>query len=85
MSKKYSPDDIRELAQTALVEVCKAPKTPAAARAQAARTLLEMTGAIGRHAKPAEDEDAKDLATMSKDEMLAALAEMRRNRSTPTS
>lgn len=46
---------------------------PAAARAQAARTLAEMSGALGRNAKPAAAGD-KPVAEMTKEEMLAELA-----------
>ncbi len=41
-----------DLARETLRAVCRDPAAPAAARAQAARTLAEMAQALGRHAAP---------------------------------
>lgn len=57
---------------------------PAAARVQAARTLLEMGGAIGKHQSPPEDEETKDLATLTRADLLAELTKVKRSRRTDT-
>ena len=44
---------------------------PAAARAQAARTLAEMVGALGRHSAPPGDADTKPVAELSRAELEA--------------
>jgi hypothetical protein len=44
-----------DLVRATLREVMADPTAPAAARAQAARTMAEMLGALGRHAPPPED------------------------------
>ena len=49
---------------------------PAAAKAQAARTLLELEGALGKHQAPPIAE-RQDLSTMSRQELLEELATMR--------
>jgi hypothetical protein len=41
-------DEVRRIATLALIDVSKNPNAPAAARAGAARTLLESLGDIGR-------------------------------------
>ena len=41
------PNGIRRVAEAALLAVAGDPDAPAAARAQAARTLLELAGALG--------------------------------------
>jgi hypothetical protein len=42
-----------ELAKRTLQSICLAPDAPSNAKATAARTLLELVGALGRHADPA--------------------------------
>ena len=83
MVSSYSADDVRELAQSTLISVANDQGAPAAARAQAARTLLELHGHLGAGRKPAIDPEQASLATMTRDELLAAVADLRRNRSTP--
>lgn len=61
------------LARQALRAVAGDKDAPAAARAAAARTLLELTGDLGRHAQPPVDE-TKPPAEMTVDEMRAELA-----------
>ena len=41
-----------ELAKETLQAICLAPDAPSNAKATAARTLLELVGALGRHADP---------------------------------
>lgn len=41
-----------ELAKETLRQICIAPDAPSNAKATAARTLLELVGALGRHADP---------------------------------
>jgi hypothetical protein len=41
-----------ELAKATLCQICVAPDSPSNAKASAARTLLELVGALGRHADP---------------------------------
>jgi hypothetical protein len=41
-----------ELAKETLRQICVAPDAPSNAKATAARTLLELVGALGRHADP---------------------------------
>jgi hypothetical protein len=41
-----------ELAKATLQQICIAPDAPSNAKATAARTLLELVGALGRHADP---------------------------------
>lgn len=70
--------DVRALALDTLQAVCRDENAPAAARAAAARTLLEIEGAIGRHAVPPKPQD-KPLSGMSRAELIADLAAMRAN------
>lgn len=48
ISLQFSKEDTRKIALRALVEVADDPVAPSAARAAAARTLLESLGDIGR-------------------------------------
>jgi len=41
-----------ELAKETLRQICVTPEAPSNAKATAARTLLELVGALGRHADP---------------------------------
>ena len=66
-------------AEQALREILASKTAPAAARATAARTLLELTGAIGRHAESPADRGA-DSFTMSRWQLEARLAEIERER-----
>lgn len=49
---------------------------PAATRAQAARTLAEMQGLIGRHSKPQDDAAEIAPAKLSRDQLRAELARL---------
>lgn len=44
--------DTIELAKATLTQICLAKDAPSNAKATAARTLLELVGALGRHADP---------------------------------
>lgn len=68
------PEDLA-LAKAALREVMQDPAAPAAARAAAARTMLELNGALGRHAAPVVD-PSKGTAELSRAELLAELASL---------
>jgi hypothetical protein len=67
---------ISELALVALRQVLADPDAPAAAKTQAARTLLEVEGLLGRHA-PAPVASRQDLSTMTRAELLVELEAMR--------
>lgn len=62
-----------ELAKEALRAILRDDAAPAAARAQAARTLAEMVGALGRHSKPQRD-DLPPLGEMTRQQLEAELA-----------
>lgn len=68
---KLNSDDAA-LIRATLREIMADPASPAAARAQAARTLAEMTGLLGRHAAPPA-EKGKPLAEMTLAELEAEL------------
>lgn len=57
-----------DLIRTTLKEIMRDPGAPAAAKAQAARTLAEMVGALGRHAPPPTQAD-KPLTEMTREEL----------------
>lgn len=65
-------DDLT-IAQNVFRQVAADINAPAAARVQAARTLAEMAGALGRNAKPPA-ERGKPLAEMTRAELEAELA-----------
>jgi hypothetical protein len=50
---RLDKDKTIELAKETLRQICLAQDAPANAKATAARTLLELVGALGRHADPA--------------------------------
>lgn len=62
-----------DLVRETLRAICRDANAPAAARAQAARTLAEMVGALGRHAAPPAPA-GKALADMTREELEAELA-----------
>lgn len=74
-----SPDNLQpplsdeELVRRTLRAICADPAAQASARAQAARTLAEMTQLIGRAAKPVTD-PGKPVRDLSRAELEAALA-----------
>ena len=65
-----------ELARSALRAVAGDATAPPAARAQAARTLAEMAGALGRHAL-APVTDTRPLTDLSAADLRAELARVR--------
>lgn len=60
------------LARQTLRDIMRDPLASAAAKASAARTLAEMAGALGRHAKPPADSD-RPLHEMTRAELEQAL------------
>jgi hypothetical protein len=52
-AKRLDKQETIELAKTTLNEICLSQDAPANAKATAARTLLELVGALGRHSDPA--------------------------------
>ena len=69
-----SLDDL-ELAKQALRDVLQDGTAPAAARAAAARTMLELNGALGRNAAPPID-SGKGTSELSRAELEAELASL---------
>lgn len=61
-----------ELVKESLRLILRDPMAPAASKASAARTLAEIAGLLGKHAKAPETE-AKPLAAMSREELLSEL------------
>lgn len=74
---------LREIAVETLREVAADKNAPAAARAQSARTLLELDGAIGRGAETRGELETRDLATLSPDELDAEIARLARETRSP--
>lgn len=69
------PLELQRVALGALAEVAQDANSPSAAKAAAARTLLEYCGAIGRHApEPPTKAQAKPLSEMTLAELDAAIA-----------
>ena len=52
-ASRLDKDKTIELARETLRQICLAQDAPSNAKATAARTLLELVGALGRHADPA--------------------------------
>ncbi|MBN9348262.1 MAG: hypothetical protein J0I48_19040 [Devosia sp.] len=74
MSNGMTLDDTDlDEAKQALRDVMTDAQAPAAARAAAARTMLELGGALGRHAAPPVD-TSKPTSEMSRASLLAELA-----------
>ena len=69
-------DELREIATLALVSVAANAKAPAAARAAAARTLLESLGDIGRLQEVAKRAE-KPLNEMTAAEVDSEIARLR--------
>jgi hypothetical protein len=62
------------LAKSTLQAICRDEKSPAAARAQAARTLLELAGALKNTTADTARKTAPELTLEELDARLAALA-----------
>lgn len=71
-----SGDRDERLALDTLRTVCLDPNAPAAARAGAARTILEAKQVIGRHATLDNGADNKPLSTLSRADLEAELARL---------
>ena len=65
--QRYISGELANVATGTLQAIMTDKEAPAAARVQAARTVLEMSGEIGRHKKP-DDED-RPLSELSADEL----------------
>lgn len=59
-----------------LTLILENPSFPAAARVQAARTLAELEGRIGRH-QAAPERDSRPIAALSRDELIGELDRLR--------
>jgi len=70
-------DDIpdKELCKQALRRIIRDPNSQSAAVSQAARTLLELSGDIGKNARPPVDPNAGS-STLTRAEMERQLAEL---------
>jgi len=68
-----TPDTV-ELAKETLQAICRDEKSPAAARAQAARTLLELAGALKNATADTARKTAPELTLSELDERLEALS-----------
>ena len=78
MSQATARDDDVSLALDTLRDVARDPTAPAAARGQAARTLLEAKGVLGRHAEPPAKPSDAPVSSMSRQALEAELATLRR-------
>jgi hypothetical protein len=67
------PETLQNLAMETLREVMRDKGAPAAARAAAARTILETLGVIGRNSQALQDLEVKDLSLMSQAELDAEI------------
>ena len=65
--QRYISGELANIATGTLRHILTDPEAPAAARVQAARTVLEMSGEIGRKAK--EGEEDRPLSELSADEL----------------
>ena len=66
-------ENLREKAIATLTVVMDDAGAPAAARAAAARTILETIGVIGRNSQALQDLEVKDLSLMSQAELDAEI------------
>lgn len=65
--ERYISGELANVATGTLQAILTDKEAPAAARVQAARTVLEMSGEIGRHKRSSEDE--RPLSEMSAEEL----------------
>lgn len=68
-----TPDDLKAEAIDALREVARNGDAPAAARAAAARTMLEAIGAIGRLQDLSKLDERRNAAEMTPDQIAAEI------------
>jgi hypothetical protein len=71
-------DSDTTLALDALRDVARDRGAPSAARAAASRALLEYHGALGKNATPPGAQDSRPLADLTRADMLARAAALRR-------
>ena len=64
---------LKDLALATLRTVCSDAEAPAAAKAGAARTILELLGEIGRNSSGAGDTSSKSLSELSSAELDAEI------------
>jgi hypothetical protein len=76
--KPATPDEIKDIAMNALLSVAEDTQAPAAARAAASRTMLEVIGAIGRNQDLAKLDERRSLAEMSPAEINDEIARLGR-------
>jgi hypothetical protein len=69
MSNPVTPDDLKAEAIDALRRVARDGDAPAAARAAAARTMLEAIGAIGRLQDLSKLDERRNAAEMTPDQI----------------
>ena len=74
-----SSRSVRVVALNALLDVAGNPEAPAAARQAAARSLLELTGDLGRGSVSMRERELRDLTELSPDEIRAELEAARRS------
>lgn len=72
----HRPDDLKSIAIEALLSVAQDADAPAAARAAAARTMLETIGAIGRNQDTSKLDAARPLSEMSAAEIGEEIARL---------
>lgn len=75
-SNDIGPPSLENLALEALRAVCLATDSPAAAKAAAARTLLEACGRIGRNQEIINDSESKDLSSLSASDLDKEIARL---------
>lgn len=73
-----SEKGLKSLLIETLRGICNNDAAPAAAKAQAARTLAEIAGLIGKHAEPLRDDDTPG-AELSETELDKQIADLKRH------
>jgi hypothetical protein len=69
-----APDQDIDLIKQTLRAIMLDTNAPAAAKAQAARTMAEIAGALGKHSKPGGIVSGRPLAELTREELEAELA-----------
>lgn len=75
----HSQDRMSALLLTSMQELAGDPSAPAHARTAAARTLLEVRGLLGRHARAPDVTTSQPLAVLSRAQLEAELAATRQH------